>query len=391
MDPLLELDLATAAAAIDARELSPVELTEAYLTRIEQTEQELNAYYTVDADGARAAAGRAAREIAAGRHRGPLHGIPVGVKDLFDTAGLRTTYGSVRYRDHVPDRDAVAVGLLRSAGVVLLGKHATHEFAWGGRTDNPHFGPTHNPHDLDRIPGGSSGGGGASVVARSCLMALGSDTAGSVRIPAALCGCVGLKPTRGWVAMGGAFPLGPTLDRAGLLTRTPRDAALAMGAMTGSRVESGQGSGAPRVGFVVGDSLELLDDEVAQGLIAARARLEASGVELREVRLSRVSERVRAVLTVVMSEAEPIHREAFALDPDSYGPDLAELLARGPVSAAEVEAARVVVASAVSELHEAFSELDVVMSATVPIGAPRIGELHVTVHGHAHPVELLLT
>jgi aspartyl-tRNA(Asn)/glutamyl-tRNA(Gln) amidotransferase subunit A len=392
MDPV-DLDLTEASAAIAAGGLDPVELVEAYLRRIEETESGpggLNAWYTVDAEGARAAAATAALEIRSGRIRGALHGIPVGIKDLFDTAGLRTTYGSVRFRDHVPDTDAVAVVRLREAGAIVLGKQATHEFAWGGRTDNPHFGPTHNPHDHTRIPGGSSGGGGASVAARSSLLALGSDTAGSVRIPAALCGCVGFKPTYGWLSTTGAFPLGPSLDHVGLLTRSVRDAALAFGALSG-RSEQTKDERGLRVGFVGGDSAELVDSEVGTALILARDLLENSGVEVREVSLTRVSERVRAVLTVVLAEAEQVHHDAYADRPESYGADLARLLAGGPVSPEELAAARTIVDEAVTELRAVLDEVDVLMSATVPVVAPRIGELHVPLNGAEHPVELLLT
>jgi aspartyl-tRNA(Asn)/glutamyl-tRNA(Gln) amidotransferase subunit A len=290
----------------------------------------------------------------------------------------------------VPGTDAVAVVRLREAGAIVLGKQATHEFAWGGRTDNPHFGPTHNPHDHTRIPGGSSGGGGASVAARSSLLALGSDTAGSVRIPAALCGCVGFKPTYGWLSTTGAFPLGPSLDHVGLLTRSVRDAALAFGALSG-RAEQTKDERGLRVGFVGGDSTELVDSEVGTALILARDLLENSGVEVREVSLTRVSERVRAVLTVVLAEAEQVHHDAYADRPESYGADLARLLAGGPVSPEELAAARTIVDEAVTELRAVLDEVDVLMSATVPVVAPRIGELHVPLNGAEHPVELLLT
>ncbi|MGH3413780.1 MAG: amidase [Marmoricola sp.] len=392
---LLDLDLKAAAEEIAAGRLDPVELTEAYLQRIDDTESgpdALNAWYAVDAEGARAAAGRAAREIGSGRVRGPLHGIPVGVKDLFDTAGLRTTYGSARFRDHVPSVDALAVARLHSAGAVVLGKQATHEFAWGGRTDSPHFGPTRNPHDHDRIPGGSSGGAGASVAARSSLLGLGSDTAGSVRIPAALSGCVGLKPTYDWVPTTGAFPLAPSLDHVGVLTRTAADAGLAFAALTGRRMPTPDDTPAPlTVGLVSGAAADLLDDEVAGGLALGRSRFEAAGIEVTEVELNRVDDRVHAVLTRLVAEAEQMHHDAFAADPDSYGPDLAEVLARGPVTRERLADARSVLDEAVAEMMAALEQVDVLMSATVPIVAPPIGEMRIRLRGNDYPVELLLT
>src|SRR5262245_14362656 len=226
MGGLLELGLVEASAAVRRRQVSPVELTEAYLARIASAEPGLGAYVTVTEARARADALRAERELASGRYRGPLHGLPVGLKDLFDTAGIRTTAGSALRRDHVPPTDSAVAAGLRAAGAVLLGKHATHEFAWGGTTTNPHYGPTRNPHAPDRIPGGSSGGSAASVASRTALASVGTDTCGSVRIPAALCGCTALKPTRGRLSLTGAVPLAPTLDHAGPITRTAADAAV---------------------------------------------------------------------------------------------------------------------------------------------------------------------
>ncbi|WP_160330461.1 amidase, partial [Sphaerimonospora mesophila] len=236
-----------AAAAIASGELSPVELVEPMLARIEATEPRLNAYATVTADAARERAAALAGDV----RRGPLHGIPIGIKDLIDTAGVRTTYGSPRFTDHVPVRDAGAVSRLREAGAVILGKHATHELAWGGRTDSAFFGPTHNPYRHGHIPGGSSGGSAASVAAGSCLGAFGSDTAGSVRIPAALSGCVGFKPTRGLIPLDGVLPLAPSLDHLGVLARTVDDAALLMSGLVAS-VPGAVPPRSPRVGWLGG-------------------------------------------------------------------------------------------------------------------------------------------
>lgn len=386
---LLDLDLRTAAQRLASGEVDPVALTRAYLDRIEVTEPRLNEWVTVDAEGALASAEQARTELRSGHRRGPLHGIPVGVKDLFDTAGLFTTYGSPRYADHVPDADAAAVSLLRAAGAVVLGKQSTHEFAWGGRTDSAFFGPTRNPHDPDRIPGGSSGGGGASVAARSSLLALGTDTAGSVRIPAALCGCVGLKPTFGRLPVTGAFPLAPSLDHAGLLARTVDDVALAFEALAAPATRVPDATAV--VALVTGPSLELLDDDVRAAVLAARDRLTGSGVEVREVALEGVDERVLAILELVRAEAQEVHGEAYAADPDHYGADLAELLDLGPVGPDERAAARSVVRRAVTELEAALAGVDALLTATVPVVAPPIGATSVPVAGRALPVELVLT
>src|SRR6266849_8361288 len=214
------------------RKLSPVELTKLMLARIERLNPKLNAYITVTADLALAQAKKAESELFAPRgrkghrDRGPLHGIPISLKDNIYTAGIRTTAGSKILRDFIPLRDARIVTLLREAGAVLLGKTNLHEFAYGVTSNNPHFGPVHNPWDLNRIPGGSSGGSAAAVAAGLCYGSIGTDTGGSIRIPAALCGTVGLKPTFGRVSVQDVIPLSRHLDCVGPLARTAADAAL---------------------------------------------------------------------------------------------------------------------------------------------------------------------
>lgn len=388
---LLALDLCEASAAIRTGAIDPRELTEAYLRRIEETEPRVNAYVTVDADGARLAAKKAADECEAGQHRGPLHGIPVGVKDIFDTAGLRTTYGSARYREHVPTADALVVGRLRSAGAVILGKHATHEFAWGGRTDNPHYGPTRNPRDESRIPGGSSGGGAASIVARSSLLAVGTDTAGSVRIPAALSGCVGFKPARDWVAMTGAFPLSPALDHVGVLTRTPADAAIAVSAISDLPCVVPAERRPLRVGLLAGASADVADDVVSAGVANAIAVLERSDFEVKHIDVPAVSERAEALLTLIKADAEMIHRSAYSAAADYYGTDLAALLGGPQVTADERENAQSLANDAGDALRRALGEVDVLMSATVPMVAPPIGTMEIELAGDVWPIEFLLT
>lgn len=191
--------IADAADNIRTRKLSPVERVDAHLGRIEQTDGRLNSFITLLADDAKAAARQAEQEVRAGSYRGPLHGIPIGLKDLYYTKGIRTTVGSKILRDFVPDYDAAVTERFQSAGAILMGKLQMHEFALGATSENPHDGPAHNPWNIDCVTGGSSGGSGAAVAAGQVMGALGSDTGGSVRIPAGLCGIVGLKPTFGRV------------------------------------------------------------------------------------------------------------------------------------------------------------------------------------------------
>jgi len=210
--------------AYQREDLTPLDVVDALSDRIRRLDHDLNAFVSLE-PGAAASAVDSAERIRQGTAR-PLEGVPVAVKDLLDTKDLTTTYGSSIYRRHVPEADAVVVQRLRAAGAIILGKTATHEFAWGVTTDNPHFGPTRNPWDHSRVPGGSSGGSAAAVAAGLCPLAIGTDTAGSVRIPASLCGVVGLRPTHGAVDTRGAFALAPTLDTIGAFARTAADVRL---------------------------------------------------------------------------------------------------------------------------------------------------------------------
>jgi aspartyl-tRNA(Asn)/glutamyl-tRNA(Gln) amidotransferase subunit A len=232
-DDLTKLSIEDASKRIAAGELSPVDLTDAYLDRIERFDEKLNAYITVLADDARAAARRSADELARGQRRGPLHGIPLGLKDNIDTAGILTTAASAVYADRIPSEDAECVRKLRDAGAIFLGKLNMHEFAYGGTSAVTHYGPVHNPWNLDYNPGGSSGGSAAAVAARLCAAALGTDTAASVRYPAACCGVVGLKATHGLASIRGIVPLSEFHDHVGPIARSVADAALVMNALVG--------------------------------------------------------------------------------------------------------------------------------------------------------------
>src|SRR5271165_3453511 len=215
------------------REVSPVEITQDCLSRIERLNPALNAFITVMAESALAEARRAEAEILRGEWRGALHGVPVALKDLIDTAGVRTTAGSALYKDRVPTQDAEVVRRLREAGAVIVGKNNLHEFAYGGSSLVSYFGDVRNARDPSRAAGGSSGGSAAAVVAGMAYAAIGTDTAGSVREPAALCGCVGLKATYGRVSSRGVIPLSPSLDHVGPLAATVEDAAIVLQALAG--------------------------------------------------------------------------------------------------------------------------------------------------------------
>ncbi|GIE93072.1 amidase [Paractinoplanes rishiriensis] len=394
---LTRLDLVAAATAVRSREVSPVDLTEAYLDRILDVEPGLNAYVTVTAERAREDARRAEREIAGGHYRGPLHGLPIGLKDLFDTAGIRTTAGSALRREHVPAADCVVASRLHAAGAVLLGKHATHEFAWGGTTNNPHFGPTRNPHDPDRIPGGSSGGSAAAVVARTALAGVGTDTCGSVRIPAALCGCVGLKPTFGRIDLTGVVPLAPSLDHAGPIARTVPDAALLLGALAAEPVEPVDRDPAGlRVGVLRGWFDAILDGAVRAALAGRVSALTGLGVLVDEVPFPDEGSLadgslVDDVFDIVLAEAGAYHRADFARAPDAYGQDLRTNLSLPAPSADRLAAGAKRLSARVARLTAALRDFDVLLCATVPAPAPPIGAEVVEVDGRQLPIEWMLT
>lgn len=227
------LTIADADVQIASGELSPVALTEAAFDRIDETNTRINAFVRLMRDSAREEARAAGARASAGERLGPLDGIPVAVKDLFDTAGVVTAAGTRAYRERVPMADATAVARLRAAGAVILGKTNTHELALGGTTNNVHYGPTRNPWRIERVPGGSSGGSGAALAAGQALGALGTDTGGSIRIPAAFCGVTGHKPSYGLVGRGGIVPLSLTLDHAGPMARTALDCAIMLDVLAG--------------------------------------------------------------------------------------------------------------------------------------------------------------
>ncbi len=327
---------------IAAGELSPVEVTDAHLSRIDTLNPAVNAFTTIAQERARAEAMTAEEEIAAGRLRGPLHGVPIGVKDIIDTAGVRTTQGSSFYRDNVPAQDAECVRRLREAGAVMLGKCNTAEFAAESATKNPHHGACRNPWDLTRVPAGSSGGSGAAVAARMAPGALGTDTGGSVRGPAAICGVVGLKPTYGRISLRGVYPNATSLDHVGPLTRTVRDCALLFQALAGydpddpfsADIETPDFSadlekGIQGMRFMI--SSDLIDVEIDAPIMeafeAAIVALRGLGAEIEEVPCSFAGEINPHRRAIADAEFYRVHGDRYHADPEGYGIRLQQRIA----------------------------------------------------------------
>jgi aspartyl-tRNA(Asn)/glutamyl-tRNA(Gln) amidotransferase subunit A len=393
---LTHLTLREAGDLLHRRAVSPVELTDAYLARIERLNPALNAYLTVTADAARAAARQAEAELDDGVDRGPLHGIPLGLKDLIATAGVRTTAGSKILADWVPDADATVVRRLQAAGAVVLGKCAMTEFAMS-HPHNPHYGPTRNPWDLDCVPGGSSSGSAAAVAGELAVAALGSDTACSIRQPASYCGIVGLRPTIGRVSLAGVVPLSWSLDTVGPLARTVEDAALVLAAIAGLdladpgalpvpvpdyRATLRPGLQGVRVGVPRAYFWDRLDGEVAAAVETALGVLARLGATVRDVELPGLEEALEARLTVQWVEARTVHDEWLRERPDDYGAEVRERLPRGEgVSGVDLVRAQRRLAQFVAEVHALLDTVDALATPTTPTPAWRFDTPTITLDG----------
>src|SRR5690349_3820479 len=393
------------------RKLSPVELTKLMLARIERLNPKLNAYITATAEIALAQANKAEIELYGSRgrkghrDRGPLHGIPISLKDNIYTKDIRTTAGSKILKDFVPQRDAAVVAQLKEAGAVILGKTNLHEFAYGVTTNNPHFGPTRNPWDLSRIPGGSSGGSAAAVAAGLCYGSIGTDTGGSIRIPAALCGIVGLKPTFGRVSVVDVVPLSPRLDCVGPLARSATDAALLLDPIFVRREKEVRLQSAIRPkspllrGFRVGVPKdffrEIVSVEVEDAFEKALGVLRKLGATLKEVSIPLLRETEDAGNQIAWAEATHYHQYAgwFPAHAADYGEDVRARLELGAkVTATTYLQALQQRETFIGGFHAVMADakLDALAVPTTPIPAPAIGEETTAVRGTNHPTRALL-
>ncbi|MGA8154270.1 MAG: amidase [Terriglobales bacterium] len=380
--------------------LSPVELTKDCLARIEKLDPVLNAFITVTADLALQQAREAETEILHGRWRGPLHGIPIALKDLIDMTGTPSTAASAQFKDRVPQEDAELVRRLRNAGAVLLGKNNLHECAYGGSSLISYFGESRNPWDTARITGGSSGGSAAAVAAGLCLAAIGSDTAGSVREPAALCAVVGLKPTYGRVSVRGVIPLSVSLDHMGPITRVVADAAVVLQAIAGYDARDANSVDVSVDDYVTEVQTQLkpmrlgiprrffyedLNPEVAAAMEEALSVLRAMVAESREVILEVPTDR-----TLQLFEAYAYHGEFVARSPDLYQPETLRRIRKGEdVTVEEARNSRQDLLRLRGEIKKIFEEVDLLVTPTTPVPAPDIAELKKN-PDELRPCELLL-
>jgi aspartyl-tRNA(Asn)/glutamyl-tRNA(Gln) amidotransferase subunit A len=366
--------------------LSPVELTKKCLAQIEKLNPTLNAFITVTAELALTQARTAEAEILRGHWRGPLHGIPLALKDLIDTAGIRTAAASALFKDRIPAEDAEVVRRLKEAGAVLLGKQNLHEFAYGGSSMISYYGEVHNPWDPARIAGGSSGGSAASVAAGLGYGAIGTDTAGSVREPAALCGVVGLKPTYGRISVRGVLPLSLSLDHIGPIARTVSDAAAMLQVIAGHDPSDPNSAEMPVPDYVAGlrDGVkqlriglprkffyEDLDPEIDSAVEQAIGVLRTLGCDLSQIEIEVPTDR-----TLQTAEAYAYHAEFASRSPELYQPETLRRIRRGEdISVAEVEQRRRELNQIRSKIHKLFEGVDVLVTPTTPVPAAAIDEL----------------
>jgi aspartyl-tRNA(Asn)/glutamyl-tRNA(Gln) amidotransferase subunit A len=384
------LTLAEAASAVRDGSLSPVDLTQSCLDRAAAVEPSINAFIEVYTDSAFAAAKELEQEALAGNFRGPLHGVPVAAKDIFDVAGSPTTAASPILAGSEPkERDSAAVDRLRAAGAIILGKLNLHEFAYGATGVDSHAGPARNPWNSDRVTGGSSSGSGAAVAAGECFAALGTDTGGSIRIPASLCGIVGIKPTFGRVSRRGVFPLSWSLDHVGPMSRTVEDTAIALQVLAGHDPEdrssvdesvpdyvSGLADGVKGLKIGASDSFIFTasDEEIATGVQAAISVLEGLGAEVKSINLPHVSDIPSALSTVMLPEALAVHRKWMQTRPDDYSEDVRYRLELGATYTAlqYVEAQRFREMVVDAWRTEVFEEVDLLVMPATALPAPAI-------------------
>ena len=406
MNSLCAISIKEAADLISAHKVKPSELVEAHIERINTTDDKLNSFITVLSESALRSSLIAEKEIMNGNYRGPIHGIPIGLKDLYDTAGTITTVGSKIYRGRLPQEDATVVSRLREAGAIVVGKLQMHEFALGATSINPHDGPARNPWDTERITGGSSGGSASSVAAGLCMASLGTDTGGSIRIPSALCGIVGLKPTFGRVSRKGVFPLSWTMDTVGPMTRTVEDAALMLNAMVsfdpsdpGSSPHEtedftsklGQGIEGLTIGVPQEYFYETTSPEVKGALTSAEKVFESLGAKVIPLSIPVLEHSLAISGTIMLTEAASVHENNLKNRPFDIGDDVRLRLTQGSLySAVDYLKAQRGRHEFNNQIDKAMETVDILLAPTVGIGAPKIDDKTVVLNGVEYPALALM-
>jgi aspartyl-tRNA(Asn)/glutamyl-tRNA(Gln) amidotransferase subunit A len=405
---LSSLSVSELAPLLEHKKISPLELADDVLERVQESNPLLNAYVYVHPEMVRKQARQAESEIRRGAYRGPLHGVPISLKDNFFTSGVPTRAGSKILGDFIPNEDATVTKRLRRAGAVLIGKINLSEFAYGAETNNPHFGRTLNPWDTQRIPGGSSGGSAAAVAAFMCAASIGTDTGGSIRIPSALCGIVGLKPTYGRVSCHGVVPLSSTLDHVGPMARTVLDIAIVLNAIAGYDrldqfsarkpvpdylAETKQKQKRPRLGVPHEYFFDDLHPEISEAIELAFDTLKKVGATFEEVSLPHITEAMQRSDALLHAEATSYHQSAgyFPTRAADYAPDVRERLEAGAhVLATDYLSALRVRDEARRDFGRALENVDAILVPSVPIEAPHLRDETVQVNSHQETVRTSL-
>ncbi len=377
-----------------ARELTAVRVTEECLRKIEAENPRLNAFITVMGDEALRQAREADQELAAGNDRGPLHGVPISIKDLLDVRGVPTTAASRVREGHIAERDAPVIAHLRIAGAVFIGKTNLHEFAFGTTNEDSAFGPARNPHDPSRSPGGSSGGSAVSVATNMALATIGTDTGGSIRIPAAACGIVGLKASLGEVSIDGVVPLSRTLDHVGPLAQSVTDACLVHHALMGDASATppapmpthGLRLAVPRRYFC-----DVLDPEVRARFEEALDRLRAAGAQIDDIEIQHATDIASIYLHLVLGDAAAYHAATLESMPEKYTPNVRIRLEMGRHVLAEDYVRALAGRERLRrEVDAGLAQHDALILPTLPIPAPLLGASTVEINGTAEPVRNLM-
>lgn len=402
------MTIVEAAAALRRRQVSSVELTLDCLARIERWNPELNAFITITADAALEQARAADSELASGLDRGPLHGIPIAHKDLFCTRGVRTTGGSKTFAEFVPEFDAAVVERLRNAGAVMVGKTNLHEHAYGITSENPHYGAVRNPWDRERSPGGSSGGSAVAVATGMALGATGTDTGGSIRVPASWCGITGLKPTYGRVSRFGVLPLGYSLDHMGPMALTVRDTALLFEAMAGHDPRDPSSADRPvprclppegeqslkgvRIGLPRNFFFERIDRDVDAAVYFMAYTAEDLGAELERLRVPDGDQLNALAHTTLLVEAAAVHEPYLRKRRSTYGEDVRTLLDMGRViPAVDYVQAQRLRRRILGVYLDILKRVDALLVPATPMTAPRIGQKTVEIGGLAEDTRIAAT
>jgi aspartyl-tRNA(Asn)/glutamyl-tRNA(Gln) amidotransferase subunit A len=377
-----------------SRRFSAVEAVDECLRAIAEGNPRLNAFILVMDDEARRDGREADRELAAGVDRGPLHGVPISIKDLFDVRGTATTAASRVREGHVATADAAAIARLRRAGAVIVGKTNLHEFAFGTTSDESAFGPARNPHDPSRSPGGSSGGSAASIVAGMALASLGSDTGGSIRIPAAACGVVGLKPTYGEVSLEGAVPLARSLDHAGPLTATVADARTLYRTLAGRLADTPSApppTGGPTLALLRRYFCDVLETGVRDRFESAVDAISRNGARIVEGRIGHAPLIAAAYMHISFGEAAAYHARTIETMPDRYTPPVRQRIELARYVLAEDYVRALNVREVLRrEVDELLSGCDALILPSLPIAAPPVGASSIEVNGRTEPVRAMM-